>query len=54
MRAEGKSGGERQTCFTCSAPNLPVDISTGGGARCRSIGPIEHVIRGLFIIINII
>ena len=23
-------GGERQTCFTCSVPNLPVDFSSGG------------------------
>ena len=33
MRAEGKLGGERQTCFTSSAPNLPVDFSTGGYSK---------------------
>ena len=33
-RAGGKWAEERQTCFTCSAPNLPVEFSTGGVAKC--------------------
>ena len=32
LTTEAKKGVQRQTCFLCSAPNLPVDFSTGGGA----------------------